>query len=141
MTAAPFMGSKKNKIKKVFAPSTPPPSNAVDDDLVADLLTELDSRNKTVQQESATVLEEIQTQQVVQASAADKAGSSKNRFKARQVRPVHPARSSIVTSLSSRQGKLQRSPDTRRLSTPMLMQSWSGRPRKRSAISTRYATS
>ncbi|KAH9975168.1 hypothetical protein BJV74DRAFT_863126 [Russula compacta] len=88
MTAPSFMGSKKNKLRKVFAPSPPPTSNAVDDDLMADLLTELDSRDKTVQQESATVLEEIQTQQAVQASAPapDKAGGSKHRFKARQAR-------------------------------------------------------
>lgn len=87
------MGSKKNRVKKVFAPSPATPNNnATDDhttdDLVDDLLTELNSRDPTVQRESATVLEEIQTRQQSQAAqeaAPDKAGS-KNRFKARQVR-------------------------------------------------------
>ena len=86
------MGSKKNRVKKAFASSPAAPiNNAIDDNtnnLVDDLLTELNSRNETVQRESATVLEEIQTRQQSQAAqtaALDKAGS-KNRFKARQVR-------------------------------------------------------
>lgn len=87
------MGSKKNKVKKVFAPSPSAPNdNAIDDNannnLVDDLLTELNSRDETAtaQRESATVLEEIQTRQQSEAAptaAPDKTGS-KNRFKARQ---------------------------------------------------------
>lgn len=87
------MGSKKNRVKKVFAPTLTAPNNhAIDEhtdaNLVDDLLAELNSRDETVQRESATVLEEIQTRQqadAAQAAAPDKTGS-KNRFRARQVR-------------------------------------------------------
>jgi hypothetical protein len=84
------MGSKKNKVKKLLAPSPSPTTtnNAIDDDLMDDLLTALDSRDETVHRESATVLEEIQTKQpLAQAAPPDKTGS-KSRFKARQVRSV-----------------------------------------------------
>jgi OTU domain-containing protein 6 len=88
------MGSKKNKVKQAFAPSPAPNdnnnsvynTNAIDDDLVDELLTALDSRDATVRRESATVLEEVQTEQAAaQAAPPDKAGS-KSRFKARQGR-------------------------------------------------------
>jgi hypothetical protein len=139
------MGSKKNRVKKALAPApASSPSHAVDDDLVGDLLTELDSRNKTVRQESATVLEEIQARQAQHAAPPDKGGGgglSRNRFKARQVRTVHDACSSMVTGLSSRQGKPQCTPNITHLSTPTPMRSSSARPKKRSALSTRCATS
>ena len=136
------MGSKKNKVKQAFAPSPAPNEYAnVDDDLVDELLTALDSRNDAVRRESAVVLEEVQTkQEAARATPPDKAGS-KSRFKARQVRPVLYARSSGVTSLSSREGKRPRSLNSKRLSTPMLMRSWSEKPRMRSARLTGYATS
>jgi len=135
------MGSKKNRVKKVFAPSSsPPPSNALNDNaLVDDLLTELDSRNQSVRQGSATVLEEIRARQAAEASPPDKAGS-KTRFRARQVRPVRNDCSATETSLSSRQGKLLPSPTSRPLLIPMLTQSWSGRPKRRSVRSIGYAT-
>ncbi|KAI0302269.1 hypothetical protein BC826DRAFT_1090005 [Russula brevipes] len=82
------MGSKKNRVKRALQLAPAPassPSHAVDDDLVDDLFTELDSRDKTVRQESATVLEEIQAQQAQHAAPPDKGGGgSRNRFKARQ---------------------------------------------------------
>jgi hypothetical protein len=144
------MGSKKNRVKKVFTPSPAAPTpnhHTIDDNdndnLVDELLTELDSRNETTQRESATVLEEIQTRQqseAEQAAALDKAGS-KNRFKARQVRSVHHTHSSRVTSLSSRQGKPQLSLICNHPSTPRQMQSWSEKPRMRSARLTGYVTS
>jgi hypothetical protein len=142
------MGSKKNRVKKVFAPSPAAPNNnAIDDNntdnLVVDLLTELNSRNETVQRESASVLEEIQTRQqseAAQAAAPDKTGS-KNRFKARQVRMDHHTCSSRVTSLSSRQGKPRLSLTYNHPSIPRRMRSWSEKPRTRSARLIRYATS
>jgi hypothetical protein len=60
-TPHPHMGSKKNKVKKVFAPSPAAPNNT--DNLVDEHLTELNSRDETVQREFATVQEEIQTRQ------------------------------------------------------------------------------
>jgi hypothetical protein len=143
------MGSKKNRVKKVFAPTpTAPNNNAIDaytdnNNLVDDLLTELNSRDSTVQRESATILEEIQTRQqseATQAAAPDKTGS-KNRFKARQVRLGHRTCSSRVTSLSSRQGKPQLSLMRNHPSTPRQMPSWSEKPRTRSARLIGYATS
>ncbi|KAI0273367.1 hypothetical protein BC834DRAFT_947610 [Gloeopeniophorella convolvens] len=81
------MGSKRNKVKKIFSPSPPPPpvGDSVDDGLMDDLLAELDSRNKTVQLESATVLGEIQVAQAASPDSKSSSGS-KNRFKARQAR-------------------------------------------------------
>jgi hypothetical protein len=137
------MGSKKNKIKQVFVPSPAPPNeyDNIDGDLVDELLNALDSRDSAVRRESAVVLEEVQTkQEAARAAPPDKTGS-KGRFKARQVRPVRYARSSGVTSLSSREGKRPRSQNSRRLSTPMRMRSWSGKPRTRNARLTGYATS
>ena len=146
------MGSKKNRVKKVFAPSPAAPNNNnnntiddndADDNLVDDLLTELNSRDQTVQRESATVLEEIQTRQqsdAAQAAASDKAGS-KNRFKARQVRLSHRTCSSTMTSLSSRQGKPQLSLMYNHPSTPRRMQSLSEKPRTRSVRLVGYAMS
>lgn len=140
----PHMGSK-NKVKKAFTPSpSAPNNNAIDDNadtLVDDLLAELNSRDSTVQRESATVLEEIQTRQQSEAGEADvldKAGS-KNKFKARQVRLGHRTCSSRVTSLSSRQGKPQLLLTRNHPSTPLRMRSWSERPRTRNARLVGYA--
>ncbi|KAI9446210.1 hypothetical protein H4582DRAFT_2107957 [Lactarius indigo] len=85
------MGSKKNKVKKILAPSTPPnTTNTVDDDLVDDLFAELDSRDKTVQQRqqepASTSASAVVAVQAAAATALDKMGS-KNRFKARQRSP------------------------------------------------------
>jgi hypothetical protein len=138
------MGSKKkNKGKRGFAPSPPPSTSnhAVDDsDLVDDLLAELDSRDHSARQEPAPVLEEIRPRQAAQPAPPDKAGS-KTRFRARQVRPLRCACSAMVTSLSSRKGKLQRSQDSRRLLMPTPMPSWSGRLRMRNVRSIGYVTS
>ena len=77
------MGSKKNKVKKLLAPSPPPNTiNAIDDEgLVEDLFAMLDSQEQTIQQQ--------QQEQALAAGtttdASDKT-SSKSRFKARQVR-------------------------------------------------------
>jgi hypothetical protein len=158
------MGSKKNKIKKVLAPTSPPTSdaNAISDNnanananndgsdeqqqqhLMDDLLSELDSRDPSVRRESAVVLEEVRTRQAAEAAPPDKAagGNSKARFKARQVRLrfATPALAT-VTSLSLRQGKPQRLLDSSRPSIPTPMRSSSGRPRRRNVRSTGCATS
>ncbi len=132
------MGSKKNKVKRILAPSTPPnPNNAVDDDLVDDLFAELDSRDKTVQQRQEPASASAQTA----PASPDKMGS-KSRFKARQVRlvPSRPIRAGDKR-LIPRQGKLQRSltSNLRRMPTPT--PNWSAKPKRKSARSTRYATS
>jgi hypothetical protein len=85
---------KKNKSKKVLSPShsnmpdQPPPTDG-DGELMDDLLAELDSRDKTVQHESANVLMEMQENQenavADKAQSATKKQDSKSRHVARQV--------------------------------------------------------
>lgn len=79
------MGAKKNKVKKMLAPSTQPnPDISIDDDLVDDIFAVLDSRDQTVQQpQQAPSAPSAQTD----AATSDKS-SSKSRFKARQARKV-----------------------------------------------------
>lgn len=89
-------GSKKNKGKKAPAsapPVAPPPENTMDDeDLMEDLMAQLDSKNSTVQGESAAVLNEMQLRQDANADSTDVGPSSsakqdsRARYKARQVR-------------------------------------------------------
>jgi len=81
---------KKNKIKKVLSPSQSStleePPTVQDDGLMDDLLAELDSRDQTVQHESATVLMEMQdNQENPKAQSATKKQDSKSRHEARQV--------------------------------------------------------
>jgi OTU domain-containing protein 6 len=82
-------GSKRNKLKKVLSPSQPtasPPMAEEDQDLMNDLMAELDSRDKTVQSESANVLNEMQiNQQATAAEEARKKQDPKSRYQARQV--------------------------------------------------------
>ncbi|KAJ7685140.1 hypothetical protein DFH06DRAFT_30874 [Mycena polygramma] len=78
---------KRNKLKKAvdLISNSPPPADD-DDGLVDDLLAQLDSRDETVQQESANVLNDMQlNKQADQIEAASKQ-DAKSRFKARQAR-------------------------------------------------------
>jgi OTU domain-containing protein 6 len=94
---------KKNKSKKVLSPShsnmpdQPPPTEG-DGELMDDLLAELDSRDKTVQHESANVLMEMQENQenavADKAQSATKKQDSKSRHVARQVSIVRDSSSS-----------------------------------------------
>lgn len=60
--------------------------NSDDDQLVNDLLAELDSRDQTVQAESATVLNEMQLNKQADQIDSSRKQDAKGRFKARQVR-------------------------------------------------------
>ncbi|KAJ7097970.1 cysteine proteinase [Mycena belliarum] len=62
-------------------------SSATDDDneLMDDLLAQLDSRDETVQQESANVINEMQINQTADASETASKQDPKSRFRARQV--------------------------------------------------------
>ncbi|TFK42624.1 hypothetical protein BDQ12DRAFT_676516 [Crucibulum laeve] len=83
-------GSKRNKIKKALSPrqpSTPPPIlNNEDDELMNDLLAQLDSRNQTVQEQSATVLNEMELNKQAARIEAQQKQDARSRFKARQAR-------------------------------------------------------
>ena len=90
-------GSKKNKIKKVFAPSSSsnaPPSSSKDinpdvddsDSLLDDLLAQIDSKQQhTDIEEAATVLRQIENTALAQDQPQQRK-SNRNRFEARQVR-------------------------------------------------------
>ncbi|KAH8106703.1 hypothetical protein BXZ70DRAFT_1003623 [Cristinia sonorae] len=82
------MGSKRNKIKKMLSPANSPPPPSVspeDDDLMDDLFAQLDSKDQTVQAESATVISEMQLNQTVNLDSSGKQ-DSKARHRARQAR-------------------------------------------------------
>lgn len=79
-----LMGTKKNKLKKAISPTQPPLAPHVDDDLMDDLLAQLDSRDQTVQLESAAVINDIQKAETDIESHTRQ--DPKSRFKARQVR-------------------------------------------------------
>ena len=91
-------GSKKNKAKKLLSPRSPSPtpnSNGLDDeDLMDDLLAQLDSRDTTVQHESANIINEMQIKKAADTpepgtptttTSNNSRQSSKSRHQARQV--------------------------------------------------------
>lgn len=85
-------GSKRNKVKKAFspakalAPQDPPAEPIIEDDgLMDDLFAQLDSKDKTVQEESATILQEADMNAVAESLDSAPKNDSKNRFRARQV--------------------------------------------------------
>ncbi|KDQ60872.1 hypothetical protein JAAARDRAFT_31869 [Jaapia argillacea MUCL 33604] len=89
------MGSKRNKLKKMLSPPSsnqaspqPPSGSAMDDDgLMDELMAQLDSKNSTVQQESANVLNQIHLNQAAQTpSPTPPKTDAKSRYKARQAR-------------------------------------------------------
>ncbi|ETW86029.1 hypothetical protein HETIRDRAFT_438567 [Heterobasidion irregulare TC 32-1] len=80
------MGSRKNKSKKnIPTPPIAPLDDADNEQLMDDLLAQLDSQDKTVQQESAAVLNEMQISQIANEDS-NKKNSSRDRFKERQAR-------------------------------------------------------
>lgn len=85
-------GSKRNKLKKALSPTQSAPSSspmADDEELMNDLMAQLDSRDKTVQSESANVLNDMQiNQQTTAAEEARKKQDPKSRYQARQVSAV-----------------------------------------------------
>jgi len=83
-------GSKRNKLKKVLSP--PAPVAQDDEELMNDLMAQLDSRDKTVQAESANVLNAMQLDR--QANTAQQKQDPKGRYQARQVSAM-----SVVCSL------------------------------------------
>lgn len=82
------MGSKRNKLKKVLSPSSSssPPLPEDDADLMDDLMTQLDSRDKNVQVESANMLQDMQSNHDMNiAEQASQKQDAKSRYQARQV--------------------------------------------------------
>nr|VWO98664.1 PUM-HD domain-containing protein [Ganoderma boninense] len=83
------MAQKKNKSKKSTPPQPAPPlpeDLANDDALMDDLLAQLDSKDEVVRQESATVLKEMNVDEVAKELDNAPKKDSKARFKARQAK-------------------------------------------------------
>lgn len=85
------MGAKKNKLKRMLSPTTPPPAEASadDDELMDDLFAQLDSKDGAVRHESATVLNEMQIDRVADQLESAPKKDGKARHKARQVRSLN----------------------------------------------------
>jgi len=80
-------GSKRNKMKKFHPPTQPITSLPDDEELINDLMAQLDSRDKTVQSESANVLNALQiNQQANMSGASQQKKDPKSRYQARQIR-------------------------------------------------------
>jgi OTU domain-containing protein 6 len=80
-------GSKKKRLTK-SAVSQPVPAvtgTSNDDELVNDLLAQLDSRDKTVQSQSAIVLNEMQLNKRADEAEVGRKQDARGRFNARQV--------------------------------------------------------
>ena len=104
------MGGKRKKLKDIVSPpqTTPPP--AADDELLDDLLAQLDSNDKTVQNVSAEVINDIQLSQLQEQKEPQKLKkASKTRFLERQVRMFLRISTAQATISFPRHGKLQRS--------------------------------
>jgi len=102
-------GLKKNKHKQA-ADNAPPPSQAVDEDLIDHLLAELDSRDQNVQKESALVLKEIQVNAEAQP-AVERKPNAKERFQARQARKAATLAELSVPDDPETSARLQREAD------------------------------
>ncbi|KAH7930819.1 cysteine proteinase [Leucogyrophana mollusca] len=107
-------GSKRNKIKKILSPpqtDTPVPPPGDDDELMNDLLAELDSRNQTVQGESAIVLAEMQAKKDsdrLESIAPTQKQDSKSRHQARQARKVAARAQNYAPSDPEADARLER---------------------------------
>lgn len=128
------MGNKRKKLKDIISPpaETPAPVSTGDDELLDDLFAQLDSTDRTVQNVSAEVINDIQLSQLQEKKESRKPKKhSKTRFLERQVCTL--LRASVartVTSLSRPEGP-QKSPNTFPRIIPSWMPRWKGRQKKR----------
>jgi len=82
--------TKKNKAKSKHAPDVLDinpltDSNGDDDDLMNDLLSQLDSRDQTVKEESTTALNEMKLEKQANELEVKPKRTAKDRFQARRV--------------------------------------------------------
>ena len=119
------MGGKRRKFKDIInPPQNAPPPAVQDDELLDDLLAQLDSNDKTVQNVSAEVINDIQLSQLQEKGGPKKLKKdSKTRFLERQVRILLQISAAQATTSLSRHGELQRSLN----STPLATLRWTPR--------------
>ncbi|KAF8077990.1 hypothetical protein FPV67DRAFT_1685589 [Lyophyllum atratum] len=103
-------GSKKNKLKKVLSSPQEPLTPAVDGDLMDDLFAQLDSRDQTVQAESAALINEVQSKEVATVEARSKK-DAKSRFKARQARRTAALEQTYLASDPEAEARLKKEAD------------------------------
>lgn len=104
--------AKKNKNRSKIGPSAPLPVVPVvdpgDDDLVNDLLVQLDSRDQTVKEESAAVLNEIHQEKQAEKLQAKPKQSAKDRFQARLARKAAALTHSAAPDDQEAQARLEK---------------------------------
>jgi hypothetical protein len=118
------MGGKRKKVKEILSPTSNPslPATTVEDDeLLDDLIAQLDSNDKTVQDVSAEVINDIQLSQLQENKEPQKKKKdSKRRFLERQVCIFLVVKKTETTTTSLRHGKPQILPNT----TPQIILRW-----------------
>ena len=142
------MAPKKSKSKKTVTPpkpAPPPPQVVVDDDtLMNDLLAQLDSKDEVVRQESATVLKEMEVNEIANDLDHAPKKDNKARFKARQVGSFRPFLWPFISMMErgmNRPRRLRHSRTATLQMMPKRMHAYNVRRRRRKLISNGYATS
>ncbi|KAI8998702.1 cysteine proteinase [Trametes punicea] len=105
------MAAKKSKLKKMLSPpQAPPPVDTTidDDELMDDLLAQIDSKDETVKQESATVLNDMQIDKVADQLESAPKKDSKARYKARQARKAAVLAESYAPTDAEADARLER---------------------------------
>ncbi|KAK7467120.1 OTU protein [Stygiomarasmius scandens] len=101
--------SKKNKLKKASPPSQPATSPEIDDnELMDDLIAQLDSKDQTVQVESAIVLQEIEINQQAKTAETNQKKDSKSRFLARKAKKAAELVNSYAPNDAAEDARLER---------------------------------
>ncbi|KAG7452558.1 cysteine proteinase [Guyanagaster necrorhizus] len=90
-------GPRRSKLKKSGNGFQPPPPEVDDDDLMNDLMAQLDSRDGTVQVESAAVLQDMTLKKEIEKQERPQGKRSKDRFKERQARKAATLANSYAT--------------------------------------------
>jgi len=103
-------GAKKNKAKKVLSIPQERPTPAVDDELMDELFAQLDSRDQTVQAESAAVINEVQSNEIARTEARSRK-DAKSRFRARQARKTVALEQTFSASDPEAEARLKKEAD------------------------------
>lgn len=138
------MGGKRKKLKDIISPpsNTPTPVATADDELLDDLFAQLDSNDRTVQNVSAEVINDIQLSQLQEKEEPRKPKKdSRTRFLERQVRTsLKTSVARTITSLSRRE-RPRKSLNTIPPKTLSWMPRWKGRQKKKTLVSAGRANS
>lgn len=134
-------GSKRQKLKKALSPDQAPPAPVMDtalpnDDLMDDLLAQLDSKDKTVREESASIIQDVQLNQAAENTTKL---DTKSRFKARIVCSNLSNLLSSSLTIAPRPERRLRLPRISRQMTQPLMSDCERRHKTKRTISGEFA--